>query len=387
MNGLRTLSILGINLALISVACGGGDDPIDPDPTGSGTGGAAASTSSGNSTSSGMGGDPSTTTTGSTMVTSTSSGMGGMGAGGMGTGGMGTGGMVPVDTTPPTIVSVSPANGATGVANNEVIVVTFSEPMDKPSAQAAFQSANLGAVTFNWLDDMTMEVTPNGLAYAQGGPSVTANVYDFTVTTVATDLAGNPMAQNAPSSFSTLRNVTDYMPETQELSVEANGSTCGSFTVPVGSYQPPNTVAKECRLLVSYDLSPIPAAAQLQSASLSCDYDLLVGNIPSSNSRLDHISFDPNNLAQGWSASAIHTYGNPFGFVPFNFTKMPFNVDVLGALTTELAGQSPNSVQFRKIMVPQALLPGNNYLQWRNTNNDPNGGCGTQALEVSYLAP
>lgn len=385
MNGLRTLSLLGINLALVTVACGGGEDPIDPDPTGSGTGGAAASTSSGNSTSSGMGGDPSTTTTGSTMVTSTSSSTGGMGTGGMGTGGMGTGGMVPVDTTPPTIVSVSPTNGATGVANNEVIVVTFSEPMDKPSAQAAFQSANLGAVTFNWLDDMTMEVTPTGLAYAQGGPTVMANVYDFTVTTVATDLAGNPMAQNAPSSFSTLRDVTDYMPETLETTIEANGTSCETqFVMPVGKWII-NTNQKDCRLLLGFDLSSIPANALVNGSSLSCGYQNVFGPTPSGQTKLHHINFDPNNLAAGWSAAPVQTYNNPFSFGTLN-PQSSFTENTTAAIINELSGQSPTSIHFRLNVVAQTIGATNNYLNWQDPQN-PTAGCGNQALEVSYLAP
>jgi len=379
MNALRTLSLLGINLALVTAACGG-DDPIDPDPdpTGSGVGGAAVSSSSGNSTSGGMGGDPSTTTTtGSTMVTSTSSGMGGMGSG--------TGGMDPVDTTPPSIVSVSPSDGATGVANNEVVVVTFSEPMDKPSAQAAFQSASLGAITFNWPDDMTMEVTPNGLAYASGGPTVMANVYDYTVTTVATDLAGNPLPANAMRSFSTLRDVTDYMPETVETTVEANGTSCETpFVMPVGKWIV-NTNQKDCRLLLEFDISSIPGNAQVQASSLACGYQNTVGASLSSQTKLHHVNFDPNNIAAGWSAAPVQTFNNPFSFGTFG-PQTTFSENTTAAVVNELSGQSPGNIQFRLNVVSQSLGLYNNYVNWQDPMN-PTTGCGNQALQVSYLTP
>jgi uncharacterized protein YceK len=54
------------------------------------------------------------------------------------------------DTTSPTVVSISPPNGAKGVKDDENIIITFSEKMDKAATQAAYQSADLPAseVTF-----------------------------------------------------------------------------------------------------------------------------------------------------------------------------------------------------------------------------------------------
>jgi len=365
MNALRNLSLLGINLVLVTAACAG-DDPVAP--TGAGGGDVSSSSGDTTTTSSGMGGDASTTS-GSTMVTSSSTG----GAGGTGGG----------DTTSPTVVSVMPADGATGIEDDEVIVITFSEAMDKPSAQAAFQSSNLGPVTFNWSDDTTLEITPAGLAYAQGGPSVMANVYDYTLTTVATDLAGNGLDANRASSFSTLREITDHMPETQEVSVKANGTYCSDIVVGIVVE---NNLSTDCRLLVSYDLASIPAAAQLQSANLSCDYAYYVGPKPAGQTRLEHVAFDPTNLAAGWSASSLETYNDPFSFASF-ITTNPFDIDPVNAMINELGGQTPTSVQFRLTVVSQSLETQDNHLVWRNPQS-PNTGCdNNDALEVTYLVP
>src|SRR5690606_11161156 len=51
----------------------------------------------------------------------------------------------PDDTTAPAIASTEPATGATGVRENEKIHVTFSEPMDQASVEAAYSSADLPA--------------------------------------------------------------------------------------------------------------------------------------------------------------------------------------------------------------------------------------------------
>ena len=94
--------------------------------------------------------------------------MGGTTTGGTTTGG--TGGVA--DTTRPTIVSVSPANGATGVRANANIVVTFSEPMDPVRRlRTAYQSADIpnAGVTFGWsADDTVLTIDPNSdLLYAR----------------------------------------------------------------------------------------------------------------------------------------------------------------------------------------------------------------------------
>lgn len=47
------------------------------------------------------------------------------------------------DTTPPTVVSISPANGATAIESDANIIITFSEGMDQAATEAAYQSADL----------------------------------------------------------------------------------------------------------------------------------------------------------------------------------------------------------------------------------------------------
>jgi hypothetical protein len=170
----------------------------------------------------------------------------------------------PPDTTPPSVVSFTPAANAKGVFGDAVIVVTFSEPMNKASAQASFQSTDLaGKVTFAWNTDGTvMTVTPTeGLDYATGLhsklASVAAKVYSVTLNTSAADLAGNTLATNYVTKFSTLRRITL---ELQANSYELDSSGDVALTpgiIVVGDYDD-NSWA---RMLCEFDLSALPAEA------------------------------------------------------------------------------------------------------------------------------
>lgn len=102
------------------------------------------------------------------------------------------------DTTPPTVLSTFPANGAAGVATNNTITANFSEPMNV---------ASLTATTFT-LNDSTGPVL--GGAITSNGSSATLSVglqgtttYTATITTGATDAAGNPLANSYSWNFTT----------------------------------------------------------------------------------------------------------------------------------------------------------------------------------------
>lgn len=96
--------------------------------------------------------------------------------------------------TPPTIISVSPANGATDVPVTTTISATFSDAMNETSAEAAF-SLNGVTGTFSWIGN-TMTFTP-------GANLASATNYTVTIGTGAQDLAGNPMTSAYTWSFTT----------------------------------------------------------------------------------------------------------------------------------------------------------------------------------------
>jgi hypothetical protein len=109
-----------------------------------------------------------------------------------------------VDETSPTVVSVSPAAGATGVEPTVNLTVEFSEAMDRPATEGAFSLAPTAggsavAGSFSW-SGSTMTFDPSG-------PLAEGVAYTATVGTGAADASGNALGSDHAWSFSTLENV------------------------------------------------------------------------------------------------------------------------------------------------------------------------------------
>ena len=109
-----------------------------------------------------------------------------------------------VDETSPTVVSVSPAAGATGVEPTVNLTVEFSEAMDRPATEGAFSLAPTAggsavAGSFSW-SGSTMTFDPSG-------PLAEGVAYTATVGTGAADVSGNALGSDHAWSFSTLENV------------------------------------------------------------------------------------------------------------------------------------------------------------------------------------
>jgi hypothetical protein len=101
---------------------------------------------------------------------------------------------------PPEITSISPADGATGVARTTPAVAVFSTAMDKPSAQAAFsltRTSDGAAVngSFSWYG--------NALIFLPASPLANGTNYTATVSTAAKDLFGNTMGAAKTWRFTT----------------------------------------------------------------------------------------------------------------------------------------------------------------------------------------
>jgi hypothetical protein len=131
----------------------------------------------------------------------------------------------PADDTAPVVISMSPADGESGVLADAQVIVTFSEPMDKAVTQQAFQSPDLGSVTMTWNaagDELT--ITPAEFlewSFVES-PADPAIAYAYAITTVARDLAGNELEQDAAASFTTMRG--------QHVLLTLDGEMSGSVT-------------------------------------------------------------------------------------------------------------------------------------------------------------
>jgi len=116
------------------------------------------------------------------------------------------------DTTPPSVTSTDPIDGAEDIALAAAVTVTFSEAMDP---------VTLTATTFTLMDGATAiagDVTFTGVT-ATFSPSVELSadtLYTVSITTGARDVAGNGLAAQVDWSFTTLTEL-DMEPPTVRL--------------------------------------------------------------------------------------------------------------------------------------------------------------------------
>ncbi|MFZ1730938.1 MAG: Ig-like domain-containing protein [Bacteroidota bacterium] len=103
------------------------------------------------------------------------------------------------DTTAPTVSSTDPVNAAKGVHPNHRVIATFSEAMDPLTINARTFTLNFGLIPIPGV------VTYVGITATFTPLTNLANNtrYTGTITTAATDLAGNPMANDYSWSFTT----------------------------------------------------------------------------------------------------------------------------------------------------------------------------------------
>jgi hypothetical protein len=104
------------------------------------------------------------------------------------------------DTEGPTIVGISPPDGATGVPLNTPIAVRFNEPVDAIRAAAGVHlfSQGVEVATSAALSDGNRLVTLTPAA--QLSPTT---IYQITTSPDLTDIGGNPVAQTSSATFTT----------------------------------------------------------------------------------------------------------------------------------------------------------------------------------------
>jgi hypothetical protein len=154
------------------------------------------------------------------------------------------------DTTPPHIVQVEPADGATGVRADADIIVTFSEPMDRVATEIAYDSADLPPkdVTFSWsAGDRELTIHPDAeLLY--GGR--VANIpkprsYAYTIGGSACDKAGNQLGDDALLSFMMLNSLTNSLARASMYLVHHPSTGSDTVTAACASTDTSTTLGEE----------------------------------------------------------------------------------------------------------------------------------------------
>jgi hypothetical protein len=106
----------------------------------------------------------------------------------------------PPDTTPPTVLAVSPPNGAAGVGTATDITVNFSEPIDSTTITSAdFTLTSADGVV---IDIVLYDHDTNTAILHPSAPLVDGTTYTARITGVS-DMAGNELAGAASWSFTT----------------------------------------------------------------------------------------------------------------------------------------------------------------------------------------
>jgi hypothetical protein len=103
------------------------------------------------------------------------------------------------DTTPPAVSSVSPLDGATGVAVNASPAATFNEPVDPLTVTTATFTLRNGTTPVAG----TVSASGGVATFRPASPLANSTAYTATLATGIRDLAGNPLAAPYTWTFNT----------------------------------------------------------------------------------------------------------------------------------------------------------------------------------------
>jgi hypothetical protein len=272
------------------------------------------------------------------------------------------------DTAELNVLSVSPADGAAGVASDAELVLRFSCPISAAAFAAAYRSFDLPAaqVTFSWDATRTvLTMKPNApLAYAASnvlaGEAVTApaKVYHYGFSDLRCDAPGSPPTAR-DFSFSTLRQISTVL--------SADPFRTGNWTDGEGEgihnclrsalapYAPSVCVGDDSNNVrytgfISFDLSGIPPQmAAFSSARLLASATLYGSPSALGPSQLEHVAF----ADLGAAALAVPSSADLGAFyVDTGVTSgghFSLAVDVTSAVASDFAMRSVGSsfTQFR----------------------------------------
>jgi glucose/arabinose dehydrogenase len=142
-----------------------------------------------------------------------------------------------VDNTPPTVTSVSPLNGATGVSTGTSVIANFSETVNASTVTTTtFQLRDAG----NNLVPATVSTSSGQITLTPSSALINSALYTATITGGASgvkDLAGNALASNYSWSFTIIGNGSQVPVTIQSFNTKSGAAaTVHSLTdVPAGA--------------------------------------------------------------------------------------------------------------------------------------------------------
>ena len=115
------------------------------------------------------------------------------------------------DTTPPEVTVTTPVAGATGVATNAPIVITFDEPMN-PASLSSSEFTLAGGAEASVPGDLAYDSDTNSLVFTPTSALEVSTLYTVTLTPGFEDVAGNTFAEDVEWSFTTAGAVATIQP-------------------------------------------------------------------------------------------------------------------------------------------------------------------------------
>lgn len=185
------------------------------------------------------------------------------------------------DTIVPSIVSISPVNGATKLSPADRIVVVFSEPMNRASAEAAYTPASgAGVPAFTWDAASTILTIDPKLDYPTStDPNALALPFKFTIAASAKDAVGNPLVGSKSSEFTLLRRITQILPYKYGGYI-FQGDTTNPYPSSrdfVGAGDTTGNIAT--RGFMTFDIAGLPSQIQtIETATISAQIVQVEGN-------------------------------------------------------------------------------------------------------------
>ncbi|MFZ0420235.1 MAG: Ig-like domain-containing protein [Candidatus Sulfotelmatobacter sp.] len=129
---------------------------------------------------------------------------------------------------PPTVISVAPPDGATGICQNTLVVATFSEAMNPSTINTT--TFTLAASGTPVAGTVTYDVSSYAATFTPTSPLALDTTYTAAITTGAQDLAGVALASNYPWSFTTAATACTTVP-TVPMGTACNFGVLGATPV------------------------------------------------------------------------------------------------------------------------------------------------------------
>ena len=216
----------------------------------------------------------------------------------------------------PAVVSVTPADGASGVRPGANIKIVFDRAMDTDSVEAAWSSELLpaGAVSFSWNPaGDTLTVDPDApLPVAEGDgadpDAVEAEVISFAIGTGAAAADGGQLESALAVDFTTIRRLTFEVAYYNLLTDSMAGTTQPS-TGPDTEYAGDTNGNQQVKIVVSFQLPDVVAGAELEQAVLSASQTSATTNIFSVLGDLEAVHVRFAQLTSAFAAASLGSVG------------------------------------------------------------------------------